>query len=370
LFGSVSPAAGRQTFERTLSVRFAKFIAASMFAASVLVLPTAAHAQEDAKLRVGHFSADTPSVDIYVDGKKTFAQVKFPLMSAYTPLASGSHTVDVRPAGGAATDPALVSLKADLAAGKNYLVSVVGPSSAVQAKLITDDLSAPAKGKARVRVLHGATGAPNVDVSVDGTTNLFSDVAFGTATPYAEVDATKYDLSVRESGKTVQLVGKRVALQEGGVYSIVAVANPDKSVTLRGFADVAPTGTPTPAGDPTGAADSTTTIAATPVTTVATPVTTTTVAAAAVTEVAVPDTEVAVPDTEVAVPDTEVAVPVTEPVAAVTEATTAAPSSTPVNGVDTGFGGLDGSSSTLATLGLGGLVAALLVRGVRRRASR
>jgi hypothetical protein len=302
--------------------------------------------------------------------------VKFPLMSAYTPLASGSHTVDVRPAGGAATDPALVSLKADLAAGKNYLVTVVGPSSAVQAKLITDDLSVPAKGKARVRVLHGATGAPNVDVSVDGTTNLFSDVSFGTATPYAEVDATKYDLSVRESGKTVQLVGKRVALQEGGVYSIVAVANPDKSVTLRGFADVAPTGTSTPAGDPTGAADSTTTVAATPATTIATPITTTTVAAAPVTEAAAPvtevapATEVAVPDTEVAVPDTEAAVPVTEAVAAVTEATIAAPSSTPANGVDTGFGGLDGSSSTIATLGLGGLVAALLVRGVRRRASR
>ncbi len=351
-------------------MRFAKFIAASIFAASVFGLPNVARAQEDAKLRVGHFSADTTSVDIYVDGKKTFAQVKFPLMSAYTPLASGSHTVDIRPAGGAATDPALVSLKADLSAGKNYLVSVVGPASAVQAKLITDDLSAPAKGKARVRVLHGATGGPNVDVSVDGATKLFSDVAFGTATPYAEVDATKYDLSVRESGKTVQLVGKRVALQEGGVYSIVAVANPDKSVTLRGFADVAPSGVPTPAGDPTGVADTTTTVAAVPVTTIATPVTTTTVAAAPITEVEVPVTEVEVPDTEVEVPVTEVAVPDTEPAPPVTEATTAAPSITPANGVDTGFGGLDGNSSTVATLGLGGLVAAFLVRGLLRRVSR
>ena len=263
----------------------------------------------------------------------------------------------------------------------------------MQAKLITDDLSTPGKGKARVRLLHSATGAPNVDVSVGGTAKLFSDVAFGTATPYAEVDATKYDLSVRESGKTVQLVGKRVALQEGGVYSIVAVSNPDKSVTLRGFADVAPTGAATPAGDPTGASDVTTTLAAAGVTTtVAVPTTTRapntttttavpkTTAAAPITEVAAPVTEVAAPVTEVVPPVTEVATPVTEVVPPVTEVApvTEAPtttadqsaSTTPANGVDTGFGGLDGSSSTLATLGFGGLVAAFLVRGLRRRASR
>jgi Domain of unknown function (DUF4397) len=370
-------------FSKGSTVRITKLIAASALIAAAAGFggPRAA-AQEEAKIRVGHFSPDAPPVDIYLDNRKTFAQVRFPLMSAYTPVAAGKHVIDIRAAGSAATDPALISVPAEFKAGKPYLVAALGPAAALQGSLIEDDLTPPAKGKAKVRVLHAAVGGDNVDVVVAGSTTLFKDVAFSKAAPYAEVEATKYDLSVRKAGTPDQIVGKVVTLQSGGVYTIVAIGDAAGTIGLRGFADLAPSGAPATASDPTGADDTGTASASS-----------TTVAGATT------DTKVAAPSTEVPATDTDTA-PATEPpvtteaaatptdtstppttaaassasttIAPEAPSTTAAPATgdpaaVPTGAVDSGFGGMSDSQSAAAVGVLGAMAASFVVLGARRR---
>ncbi len=359
-------------------MRITKLIAASALVAAAAGFggPRAA-AQEEAKIRVGHFSPDAPPVDIYLDNRKTFAQVRFPLMSAYTPVAAGKHVIDIRAAGSPATDPALISVPAEFVAGKPYLVAALGPAAALQGGLIEDDLTPPAKGKAKVRVVHAAVGGDNVDVVVAGSTTLFKDVAFGKAAPYAEVEATKYDLSVRKAGTPDQIVGKVVTLQTGGVYTIVAIGDAAGTIGLRGFADLAPSGAPVSATDPTGADDSaatgaTSTTAASDTTPDSAPSTDVPATDAAPSTDAAPATDAASTDTSAppttSTPSTTAA---SAPSTTVAPATTTAPATgdpeVPAGAVDSGFGGMSDSQSLAAVGVFGAMAASFVVLGTRRR---
>jgi hypothetical protein len=371
-------------FSKGSTVRITKLIAASALVAAAAGFggPRAA-AQEEAKIRVGHFSPDAPPVDIYLDNRKTFAQVRFPLMSAYTPVAAGKHVIDIRAAGSAATDPALISVNAELKAGKPYLVAALGPAAALQGGLIEDDLTPPAKGKSKVRVIHAAVGGDNVDVVVAGSTTLFKDVAFGKAAPYSEVEATKYDLSVRKTGTTDQIVGKVVTLQSGGVYTIVAIGDAAGTIGLRGFADLAPSGTPVSATDPTGADDSaagtasTTTVAGsastgTETTTTAAGSTDSTPATDGSPTTETPTTEASTKTTVAGSSGTPTETTLPEPTSSTTAdvPVTTAPSQAdpvPTGAVDSGFGGMSDSQSAAAVGVLGAMAGSFVVLGARRR---
>lgn len=345
-------------------MRITKLIAAAaLFAASFGGATVSAQAQEDAKIRVGHFSSDAPAIDIYLDGRKTFAQVRFPLMSAYTPVAPGAHTIDIRPAGAAATDAPLLSVKADLAAGKPYLVAALGSAAKLEGKVFTDDLTPPAKGKARLRVIHAATGGPAIDAVAGGSTKLFSNIAFGSAADYKDLDASKYELSVRAAGSSTQIVGKVISLQSGGVYSIVAVGDPaGGGVSLRGFADLAPTGAATStAVDPTGADPSSSDTTTPTETTVAAGDSAAAATEAVSTEAATAET--VAPATEAA-QSTDAAVETTTTIGG---DDSSASDTTPVSGVDTGFGGMSNGQSAATILAMIGFAAAFAGLGLRRR---
>lgn len=342
----------------------------------VAARPISATAQgTDARVRVAHFSADAPPVDVYVDGKPKLRNVPFQAMSDYLTLAAGTHTFDVRAAGSAATAAPAVTVSQDFAAGKSYTVAAVGPIASIAGKVYEDNLTVPAAGKARIRVIHATPSAPSVDIAVKGGAVLFPKLEFGTSSPYSEVAAGSYEIEVREAGKTEAVLTKPVTLQGGGVYSIAAVPAANGAPNLRGFIDVAPSAAP----PSTEAAASVTTAAATPTTAAAAPTTATaaptaapTTKAAAAADTQADDTEAAAaPDTEAtsdteAAPDTEAASD-TE-AAATVAAETATTKAAPAGGVDTGFGGLtDDNGSPTPIAALVAIVAAAVGGGLLRR---
>jgi Domain of unknown function (DUF4397) len=346
----------------------------------VAVQPMSASAQgSDARVRVAHFSADAPPVDVYVDGKPKLRNVPFQAMSDYLTLAAGAHTFDVRAAGAAATAAPAVSVSQDFVAGKSYTVAAVGPIASISGKVYEDNVTVPATGKARIRVIHATPSAPSVDVAVKGGAVLFPKLEFGTSSTYTEVAAGSYEIEVREAGKTEALLTKPVTLQGGGVYTIAAVPAANGGPNLRGFIDVAPSAAPPPATEVVAAVTTTTTAAA-PTTKAAATETSaapTTKAAPAADTEPVADTEVAdtepTTDTEVAadtevVADTEVAAADTE-VAADTEAAGAVTTKpAPTGGVDTGFGGLtDDKGSPTPVAALMAIIAAAVGGGLLRR---
>ena len=68
----------------------------------------------------------------------------------------------MRPAGAPASSPPVLSTNLDAAAGKAYTVAGVGPNKSIKLRVLADDLSRPAAGMARMRVVQASSVAPEV----------------------------------------------------------------------------------------------------------------------------------------------------------------------------------------------------------------
>ncbi|WP_235028072.1 DUF4397 domain-containing protein, partial [Halorubrum sp. JWXQ-INN 858] len=178
----------------------------------------------DAALRVAHLSPDAPNVDVYVDDDPVLEDVPFRGVSDYLDVPADTYDVTVTAAGDPETvvfDEAL-----DVPAGE-FTVAALGELSEENqpfaVEVYEDDVSDPGED-ARVRLVHAAPDAPNVDVTVEGEP-LFEDVPFGAAGAI-EVPADDYELEIRPAtddvdGDVVATVD--VSPEAGTVYTAFAV---------------------------------------------------------------------------------------------------------------------------------------------------
>ena len=173
-----------------------------------------------ARVMAVHASPDAPAVDLLVDNVVVGSGLAYPGNTAYLNVAPGTRNVKVNVAGTSTT-----ALSADLAVtgGVNYSVFAADVVSDIGAVVLTDDLTAPATGKAHVRFVHLSPDAPAVDVAVQGGPVLFPNRAFKEFTAFTPVDAGTYDLEVRPAGTTtVVLPLNDIVLQPGKIYTVFA----------------------------------------------------------------------------------------------------------------------------------------------------
>jgi Domain of unknown function (DUF4397) len=226
----------------------------ALCATSLLALPVAAGAQSGpAQVRVAHFSPDAPAVDVYVDGDRVLSGVKYPTVSDYLELPAGSYELAVRPAGAAASSDPVIEATAEVEGGNAYTVAAVGPLDDIGAEIFPDDLSAPAAGKAKVRVIHAAPEVPAVDVAVEGGPTLFEGAEFPSATDYAQVDAGTYPVQVKAAGGDDVLLEASLPVKAGTVYSVAAIGGAGKDARLLPIVDATGTGRAPHGGIATGA---------------------------------------------------------------------------------------------------------------------
>lgn len=182
---------------------------------------------QQARVMVVHASPNAPAVDVRVNNTVALSNVPYPNNSAYLPVNAGSTNIKVSPTG---TTTYVIDATVNLAAGMNYSVFAVDSVNKIKAAVVTDNLSAPASGKAHVRFLHFSPNAPAVDIAVaNGGPVLFSNRTFndqGTNTAAANftpVDAGTYNLEVRLAGtNTVVLPLNGIALENGKIYTAYA----------------------------------------------------------------------------------------------------------------------------------------------------
>ena len=180
--------------------------------------PVAPAAQ--ARVMAIHASPDAPGVDLLVDGNIAGTNLQFPNNTAYLGVASGTHNIKVNVTG---TSTTVINASPDLGAGINYSVFAIDSVSKISALVLTDDLTAPASGKAHVRFVHLSPNAPAVDVAVTGGPVLFSNVSFKGYSPFTPVTAGTYDLEVRLAGtSTVVLPLPGITLTNGKIYTVFA----------------------------------------------------------------------------------------------------------------------------------------------------
>ena len=189
-----------------------------------LAIAPAAFAQSGtAKVRVIHASPDAPAVDVIVNGNRALTNVPFFAASAYLDLPAGSYDIQVVPAGD--NSPVVSDAKGvRIEAGKEYTIAATGKIAEIKPTILIDDLSAPAAGKAHVRVIHFSPDAPAVDIKVAGGPTLISNLAFPQASNYLPVDAGSYNLQVTPAGgDAVVLDLQGVRLEAGKIYDVFAV---------------------------------------------------------------------------------------------------------------------------------------------------
>ena len=179
--------------------------------------------QNQTHVRVAHLSPDAPNVDVYVNGKKTLSNVPFKTVSGYLTLPAGRYRFEVRPAGAASNSKPVIDATAKLGKGKYYTVAATNFLAHISPLVLQDDVSAPATGEAKIRVVHASPDAPAVDVAVKNGPVLISNLVFGTASNTLSVPAKTYDLEVRVAGtETVALPLPGVKLEAGKVYTVFA----------------------------------------------------------------------------------------------------------------------------------------------------
>jgi Domain of unknown function (DUF4397) len=177
-------------------------VALLLLVAALLVGPGAALAQAPAQqtptrqpgtlVRLAQLQADLMDVELVVssvaDSRKSVvsATLHYGDVSDYRPVEPGDYVVSMRPAG--STEPPKVSKTVSVQPGMAYTLAAVRHDiTPDDIGVFTDDLSAPAAGKSRVRVINAVSAAPELDVRDADDQPVVLALPLAQASPYREV---------------------------------------------------------------------------------------------------------------------------------------------------------------------------------------
>ncbi|MER7456525.1 DUF4397 domain-containing protein [Micromonospora sp. NPDC126480] len=199
-------------------------VAAAVAAATAVAGP--AHAAPVGYVRLAHLSPDTPAVDVYLAAPgrgepQIFPGVGYGVVSAYLPLPAGRYAVAMREAGVPADEPPVLTTEVAVSGGAAYTVAGVGRHADLGLRVLTDDLSAPAPGHAKVRVVQASVRAPVLDVAAAGGPPVATGVRFATTTDYQQVEPGRLRLRLSSTGG--QTTDAEVTLAAGAVYSLLVL---------------------------------------------------------------------------------------------------------------------------------------------------
>jgi len=124
---------------------------------------------------------------------------------------------------GMADTSALADVNRVMEDGTRYSAFLVNENMTTYRLRIVQDDVIPDSGKARVRVMHAAAGAPNVDIrAVNGTENLLSNIGFANDGDFKDIEPASLSLQVREKGTAkVLLTIPTMQLQRGTATTVV-----------------------------------------------------------------------------------------------------------------------------------------------------
>jgi hypothetical protein len=192
---------------------------------SFTVVPTVDAAL--AGVRVGHFSADAPNVDVYANGAAVLTDVPFGAISDYLYVPAGTYQVQVVPTGASLEEgPVVIDAELTFEGGSLTTVAATNELASIT-PVVLKDKPAPVADQAQIRVVHLSADAPKVDVAADGSKAkeaIFKNLKYGKTKGYATVPAGDYDLEVRPAGKKeVAFDIDPLTLEAGKSYSAMAI---------------------------------------------------------------------------------------------------------------------------------------------------
>ncbi|MGW6445637.1 DUF4397 domain-containing protein [Lentzea sp. NPDC055074] len=196
----------------------------------LLLSATPVHAATGTYLRLGHFSKDQARVDAVLDGTK-LGTLDYAQLWDYRRVEPGEHVVEFRMA--EPGSPLLRSVTVRAGAGQAYTVLDVASSM----KVLEDDVSQPANGQARLRVINA--GDAEMDLQ-RGAEVVHRGVQANSTTGYVLVAPGSDALKVlpREKDSTTL----EATLEPGAVYSLLVNARRIELRTDAKGSEVVPSG--------------------------------------------------------------------------------------------------------------------------------
>jgi hypothetical protein len=244
-------------------VRATRGLFAVALGAAVTVLvgvwgvPPAAAGETPGVLRFAHLSPDTPAVDIALarlpaqdgppltdPGPDVADDLGYGDVSEFAAVPPGSYAVSLRAAGSPRSTPPELTARVEVPAGGARTVALTGLFADLSLRTLSDDLTAPPAGAARVRVLAAASGTPSVDMNRTGGPALATDLPFGDAGSPVDVPAGPTTITVDGAPPLP------VSLPAGSIHTLLVLDAPGGGLTVRMVEDAAG-----PAVTPVGAVE-------------------------------------------------------------------------------------------------------------------
>ena len=185
-----------------------------------------------AALRVVHGISDAPAVDVIANNEVVLVDgIQFPRTTDYLDVAAGDYLIDVVADADnsiVAVDDAEVSLSAGM-----YYTAVANNTLAMPELDLLTDMPRSVATEAKVRIIHAAPAAGNVDIyvtgdgEIDGVEPTFADVPYSTddlaETGYVGLAEGDYFVTVTPTGtKTAAIETGMLSLETGMVYTAIA----------------------------------------------------------------------------------------------------------------------------------------------------
>jgi hypothetical protein len=186
----------------------------------------AAARRDTALVRMVHAIPAGSTVDVTADEMRMFEGVSFRDITPYKEVDGQRYEFALRGAGAAMTAEPLARNSEGLDDGEYYTVfALPGDDGRATLRVVEDDHEVPDAGKARVRVVHAAANAGELDVVVAGQDNaLISGVDFRSVTGYDQIDPQVGELTMRTHGGTTAVANLgNVSIEAGKSYTIVVV---------------------------------------------------------------------------------------------------------------------------------------------------
>ncbi len=195
---------------------------------------------------MAHLSPDSPAVDVALTpataggpigdpGPDVARSLAYGDIGGYLDLPAGSYALSVRPAGSSSAAAPALSVRVELPAGGVRTVALSGLFADLALVPLPDDLAPPPPGAALLRVLAGAAGAPDLDVSLDeGGPAPATGLPFSAASGYTAVPAgpATVRLGTGPGATTAPL-----DLVAGTVVSLLVLDGPDGGLVVRPVLD-------------------------------------------------------------------------------------------------------------------------------------
>lgn len=179
-----------------------------------------------AQVRVVHASPDAPNVDVLVDDATALTNVAFRASSGFLEVSAGARRLRVRATG---TSTTVIDATVPFANGGAYTVLATGLLSDISPVVAEDNLTDPAAGQVKLRVIHAAPAAAGVDVyatapgaDINTATPVLTNVAFRAVSNYLSVPAGTYQIRVTPTGTKTVAIDATLTLAAGQIRTVVA----------------------------------------------------------------------------------------------------------------------------------------------------